>query len=183
MPKTWPTSFARTSNGLGVASSRPSQTWPGRPRRTQRADAPSGSMKVRSIADLFGGSGFVWSGARAPENPVTTASPRLRLGERAGDWAPAVPDKIETRNNSGRSRMTTLDKIQPLKFCRRRRMFAPIFNRSNRCEIPCPLHRQTGAPAERKHLQSDRTCYDPSQLIHPPGIRGKNLIFLRNKRG
>jgi hypothetical protein len=42
-----------------------------------RADGPSGLMKVRSVADLFAPR---CSAAMVPENPVTTASPGIKLG-------------------------------------------------------------------------------------------------------
>jgi hypothetical protein len=48
-----------------------------------RADGPSGLMKVRSMADLFAGRGLFGSGAIVPENPVTTASPKFRFGNRS----------------------------------------------------------------------------------------------------
>jgi hypothetical protein len=54
---------------------------------TIRADGPAGLMKVRSVSDLPGGRGWVGSGGIVPENPVTIASPKLRMGAPLGAWA------------------------------------------------------------------------------------------------
>src|ERR1700731_3736265 len=131
MPKTWPTSFASTSNVLGAASRRPSQTNPGCPRPIMRAEGPSGLMKVRSTADLLAGRGFVVSGTSVPENPVTTALPGARLGE----WVCAPAPVGMMRNNAAentksraKSRALSFDMTAPpsLSLAAERNLFSLV---------------------------------------------------------
>src|SRR6185369_8403463 len=109
-PKTCPTSFAVTANFFGASNSRAFQAKPGRLASKMRTEAPSGSMKVTSAADLLRGSAF--GGGTVPEKPVTTVSPSAMLGDGWLGCAPAVPIK-QAKANNGASRAMMLAKVNP----------------------------------------------------------------------
>src|SRR3972149_10762193 len=97
-----------------------------------RTDGRSGLMKVKSIADLLRASGLPGTGGNVPENPVTTASPRFRLGDRSPGWAPALPEYKRHSRNSGNNRLIILNKISLRRWRRAANTACEFFRKAQR---------------------------------------------------